>query len=80
MRISTARSSGERRARRNHLQPAGQEPGDVWVIPNVKHNQVEKTAHPCQFPIELVERLILALTNEDDLVVDPYLGVRRERI
>jgi len=41
----------------------------------VKHNHVEKTAHPCQFPIELVERLILSLTNKDDLVIDPYLGV-----
>jgi adenine-specific DNA-methyltransferase len=55
--------------------PLGKNPGDVWVIPNVKHNHVEKTAHPCQFPIELVERLILALTNKDDLVIDPYLGV-----
>ncbi len=55
--------------------PLGKNPGDVWVIPNVKHNHVEKTAHPCQFPIELVERLVLALTNPGDLVLDPYLGV-----
>ncbi len=55
--------------------PLGKNPGDVWVIPNVKHNHVEKTAHPCQFPIELVERLILALTNPGDLVIDPYMGV-----
>jgi adenine-specific DNA-methyltransferase len=55
--------------------PLGKNPGDVWVIPNVKHNHIEKTIHPCQFPIELVERLVLALTNENDLVVDPYIGV-----
>lgn len=55
--------------------PLGKNPGDVWQIPNVKHNHVEKTLHPCQFPIELVERLVLALTNQNDLVVDPYLGV-----
>jgi adenine-specific DNA-methyltransferase len=55
--------------------PLGKNPGDVWTIPNVKHNHVEKTAHPCQFPIELVERLVLALTNPNDLVVDPYIGV-----
>jgi adenine-specific DNA-methyltransferase len=55
--------------------PLGKNPGDVWAIPNVKHNHVEKTDHPCQFPIELVERLVLALTDADDLVVDPYLGV-----
>src|SRR5205823_2786032 len=36
---------------------------------------VEKTEHPCQFPIELPERLILALTNPRDLVVDPFIGV-----
>lgn len=55
--------------------PLGKNPGDVWVIPNVKHNHIEKTAHPCQFPVELVERLVLSLTNEGDLVVDPYIGV-----
>jgi|SRR5579875_1248660 adenine-specific DNA-methyltransferase len=55
--------------------PLGKNPGDVWSIPNVKHNHVEKTIHPCQFPIELVERLVLAFTNPHDLVVDPYMGV-----
>ncbi|MGA2983924.1 MAG: site-specific DNA-methyltransferase [Terriglobia bacterium] len=53
----------------------GKNPGDVWVIPNVKHNHTEKTAHSCQFPVELIERLELTLTKENDLVVDPYLGV-----
>lgn len=55
--------------------PLGKNPGDVWIIPNVKHNHPEKTAHPCQFPIELVERLVLALTNPGDWVLDPYMGV-----
>ncbi len=55
--------------------PLGKNPGDVWVIPNVKHNHIEKTIHPCQFPVELVERLVLALTNPGDLVLDPYMGV-----
>lgn len=55
--------------------PLGKNPGDVWIIPNVKHNHVEKTIHPCQFPVELVERLVLALTNPGDLVLDPYMGV-----
>ena len=54
--------------------PLGKNPSDVWIIPNVKSNHVEKTGHPCQFPIELPERLILALTKHNDLVVDPYLG------
>jgi adenine-specific DNA-methyltransferase len=55
--------------------PLGKNPGDVWIIPNVKHNHPEKTIHPCQFPIELVERLVLSLTNKNDIVLDPYMGV-----
>jgi DNA modification methylase len=43
-------------------------------MPNVKSNHVEKTGHPCQFPVGLVERLILSLTNPGDLVFDPYVG------
>ncbi len=55
--------------------PLGKNPGDVWIIPNVKFNHVEKTIHPCQFPVELVERLVLALTDKQDAVLDPYMGV-----
>jgi len=67
--------------------PLGKNPSDVWEllakeweealwdIPNVKSNHPEKTIHPCQYPIELVERCVLALTNEDDWVFDPYVGV-----
>jgi adenine-specific DNA-methyltransferase len=55
--------------------PLGKNPGDVWEIPNVKSAHPEKTEHPCQFPVELVERLVLSLTKPGDLVVDPYCGV-----
>ncbi len=55
--------------------PLGKNPSDIWEIPNVKSNHVEKTIHPCQFPVELVERLVLALTNEGDWVFDPFMGV-----
>lgn len=67
--------------------PLGKNPSDIWEIvakdwetalwniPNVKSNHPEKTEHPCQFPIELVERCILALTNEQSWVLDPYAGV-----
>lgn len=54
--------------------PLGKNPGDLWDIPNVKSNHVEKTAHPCQFPVELIERLVLSLTNEGDWVLDPFVG------
>ncbi len=67
--------------------PKGKNPSDVWEIieqdwdremwniPNVKSNHPEKTEHPCQFPIELVERCVLALTNLDSFVLDPFAGV-----
>lgn len=54
--------------------PLGKNPGDLWVIPNVKNNHIEKTEHPCQFPVELIERLVLSLSNENDWVFDPFLG------
>lgn len=54
--------------------PLGKNPGDVWDIPNVKSNHVEKTEHPCQFPVALVQRLVRALTAKGALVIDPYLG------
>ena len=67
--------------------PKGKNPSDFWKflrkdfndaifeIPNVKHNHVEKTIHPCQFPTELVERCVLAFTDEYDIVMDPFAGV-----
>lgn len=67
--------------------PLGKNPSDIWEIiandwetalwniPNVKSNHPEKTNHPCQFPIELVERCLLALTNENSWVLDPFAGV-----
>jgi len=67
--------------------PLGKNPSDIWKIiqqdwesgmwniPNVKSNHPEKTIHQCQFPIELVERCVLALTNENSWVLDPFAGV-----
>ena len=55
--------------------PLGKNPSDVWEIPNVKANHPEKTIHPCQFPVELIERLVLSLTNPKEWVVDPFIGV-----
>ncbi len=54
--------------------PLGKNPGDVWDIPNVKSNHIEKTEHPCQFPVELIERLVLSMTEPGDWVLDPFLG------
>ena len=54
--------------------PMGKNPEDVWDIPNVVGNHVEKKNHPCQFPVGLVDRLVLALSNEGDVVFDPFTG------
>ena len=55
--------------------PLGKNPEDVWSIPNVKSNHVEKTEHPCQFPVGLIERLVLSMSNPGELVFDPFSGV-----
>lgn len=67
--------------------PLGKNPSDIWEvlvndwetamwnIPNVKSNHPEKTIHQCQFPIELVERCVLALTEENSWILDPFSGV-----
>ena len=55
--------------------PLGKNPSDVWIFPNVKNNHPEKTDHPCQFPVELVERLVLSMTKKGGSVFDPYMGV-----
>ncbi len=55
--------------------PLGKNPSDIWDIPNVKANHIEKTIHPCQFPVELIERLVLSMTNEGDWILDPFMGV-----
>ncbi len=67
--------------------PMGKNPSDIWEIvvqdwenelwniPNVKANHPEKTIHPAQYPVELVERCILALTDKKSWVLDPFCGV-----
>ena len=55
--------------------PQGKNPEDVWDIPNVKSHHIEKTDHGRQFPVGLIERLVLALTNDGGLVFDPFAGV-----
>jgi adenine-specific DNA-methyltransferase len=67
--------------------PLGKNPSDIWTfvaqdweneiwdIPNVKANHPEKTSHPCQYPVELVQRCVLALSDIDDIILDPFGGI-----
>lgn len=58
--------------------PMGKNPGDVWIIPKVTSGlgraSPERTAHPAQFPIALVQRIIRACSRENDVVLDPFAG------
>lgn len=60
------------------VNPLGKNPSDVWNIPKVTsgHNRhsKERTKHPAQTPIELFKRVILAASNEKDLILDPFVG------
>lgn len=47
---------------------------DVWLIPLVKKEEKKYGKHPTQKPLALLERIILASTNEGDLVLDPFNG------
>ncbi|MCL2039991.1 MAG: site-specific DNA-methyltransferase [Bacteroidetes bacterium] len=56
------------------LHPFGPLVSDVWTdIHRVKHNKF-RDEHPCQLPIHLLERLILMITDENDIVLDPFSG------
>jgi len=64
---------GENRGRPSG-NPKGKNPGDVWEMPVVNANHVEKTEHPCQYPFALAQRLIRGLTNPNEVVLDPFFG------
>lgn len=58
--------------------PLGKNPTDVWQIAKVTSGKnrasPERTPHPAQFPLALVERVIKASSNIGDLVLDPFMG------
>ena len=56
------------------IHPDGPLVSDVWTdIHRIKHNKY-RDEHPCQLPIHLLERLILMVTDEGDIVLDPFMG------
>lgn len=58
--------------------PLGKNPSDVWQISKVtsgkKRSSPERTPHPAQFPIALVERMLKSSSNVGDVVLDPFMG------
>ena len=57
---------------RNNL--FGRNPGNVWEVDRVAFGSNDQTSHIAVFPEEISDRIILATTNEDDLVLDPFSG------
>jgi len=56
------------------IHPFGTLVSDVWTdIHRIRHN-VRRDEHPCQLPVHLLERLILMVTDENDIVLDPMVG------
>ena len=49
-------------------------PGNVWEFPRVRYRMAEYENHPSQKPEALMERIIKASSNEDDLILDPFAG------
>ncbi len=58
--------------------PLGKNPTDVWQFPKVtsgaNRSSVERTAHPAQFPLAVIDRVIRASSNPGDVVLDPFMG------
>jgi len=58
--------------------PLGKNPSDVWIIPKVtsgaNRSSKERTAHPAQFPVAVIERIILASSEPGDVILDPFMG------
>jgi site-specific DNA-methyltransferase (adenine-specific) len=60
--------------KKDGLHPFGPLVSDVWTdIHRIKHNS-KRDPHPCQLPIHLMDRLILMVTDENDIVLDPFSG------
>lgn len=52
----------------------GANPGDVWEVSHIHYCQKGRQQHPTQKPEALIERMVLASSNEGDMVVDPFCG------
>ena len=57
------------------LLEKGKNPGDVWSdLHPIQGNSIENTRYPTQKPVTLLERIIKASSNPDDLVFDCFMG------
>lgn len=60
--------------KKDQINPFGTLISDVWTdIHRIRHKK-RRDKHPCQLPVSLLERLILTTTDENDVVLDPFIG------
>jgi adenine-specific DNA-methyltransferase len=63
---------------KSRVNTLGKNPSDVWEIAKVTtgtdRSSAERTAHPCQFPTDLIDRLVLGFSHEGAIVFDPFVG------
>lgn len=68
----------QKKGGRYRCNPLGKNPSDVWEFPKVttgeKRSSKERTSHPAQFPLQVIERIILCSSKPGDLVLDPFSG------
>lgn len=60
------------------VNPLGKNPSDVWEFPKVTSGtnraSKERTDHPAQFPVAVIERIVRACSNPGELAMDPFMG------
>lgn len=56
----------------------GKNPTDVWEFPKVtsgsKRSSKERTSHPAQFPLSVIDRIVKACSNQNSVILDPFIG------
>jgi len=66
--------NGERQSEMWTPNPLGAKPKDVIEIPTTSNGMEEKTPHPTQKPEELLRKLVLAASDDGQMVIDPFSG------
>ena len=60
------------------VNPKGKNPTNVWSIPKVTSGNgrasKERTKHPAQFPIQVIDRIVKACSKKHQVIFDPFLG------
>ena len=67
---------------RLRVNPLGKNPSDVWMFPKVttgkgltgQRASPERTKHPAQFPVAVIDRIVKACSNSGEVILDPFLG------